>query len=163
MESTNVALVLKQATTGWLLKQGYSSHLELGLVSWGKLRADVLAVNLKSNIVLVEIKSSRQDFLTDSKWEKYIPFCNKMYFCFSSHTYDSLKKSNHITPILSKGVGVLVHDNSTGRVRVKHVAKLKPMILRVKWCLLTRMAWRTGVSKRTNRRVSAKIKGVFTE
>ena len=159
MESTNVAEVLKVATTGWLLKQGYSSHLELGLVSWGKLRADVVAVNLKTHIILVEIKSSRQDFLTDSKWEKYVPFCNKMFFCFTTSVYESLKASNHITPILSKGIGVLIHDNLKGRVRVKHPAISKLMLRRDKLLILTRMAWRNGVSKRTNRRVSAKIKG----
>jgi hypothetical protein len=158
MQSTNVAQVLKVATTGWLLKQGYSSHLELGLVSWGKLRADVLAVNLKATIILVEIKSSRQDYLTDTKWESYIPFCNKMFFCFSAKVYESLKASNHINSITSKGVGVLIHDNIEGRVRVKHSAKQKLMVMKVKTSLLTRMAWRNGISKRTTRRVSARIK-----
>ena len=41
---------LKRASFGYLLKLGYSCHSELGVCSWGKLRADIIAVNLKSEV-----------------------------------------------------------------------------------------------------------------
>ena len=44
-------------------------------------RADVLALGPgKGEIVIVEIKSSRADFLSDGKWREYRPFCDRFYF-----------------------------------------------------------------------------------
>jgi hypothetical protein len=43
-------------------------------------RADLLAVSRKGEIWIVEIKSSRADFLADSKWPDYRLFCDRLFF-----------------------------------------------------------------------------------
>jgi hypothetical protein len=43
-------------------------------------RADVLALDAAGRFTIVEIKSSRVDFLTDRKWRDYLEFCDAFYF-----------------------------------------------------------------------------------
>lgn len=43
-------------------------------------RADLLAVSRKGEIWIVEIKSSRADFLADSKWPEYRLYCDRLFF-----------------------------------------------------------------------------------
>ena len=52
---------------------------EIGVVSGGKLRADVLALAMNGHVVIVEVKSSVADFRTDKKMEGYLPYCNQFY------------------------------------------------------------------------------------
>jgi len=57
---------------------GYSSVTELALLD-GR-RADVVAVNAASDILIVEIKSSVADFRADQKWRDYRAHCDRFYF-----------------------------------------------------------------------------------
>ena len=43
-------------------------------------RADLVALDRAGLIVIVEIKSSRADFLADRKWPDYRAFCDRFYF-----------------------------------------------------------------------------------
>ncbi|MFO1068156.1 MAG: MmcB family DNA repair protein [Geminicoccaceae bacterium] len=43
-------------------------------------RADLVAVGAGGELTLVEIKSSREDFLTDRKWPDYLGFADLFYF-----------------------------------------------------------------------------------
>jgi len=44
------------------------------------LRVDVLCLTYDDDVVIVEIKSCRDDFLKDNKWQKYLNYCNYFYF-----------------------------------------------------------------------------------
>lgn len=44
------------------------------------LRADVLSMNWDDKVVIVEVKSSKEDFKTDSKWKDYLEYCDYFYF-----------------------------------------------------------------------------------
>lgn len=57
---------------------GYAPLLEFPLPN-GR-RADVMAVGPKGELVIVEVKSSLEDFRTDRKWADYGPFCDAFYF-----------------------------------------------------------------------------------
>jgi len=57
---------------------GYAAVSELSLGN-GR-RADILAVNSRARIIIVEIKSGRADFLTDNKWREYVDYCDYFYF-----------------------------------------------------------------------------------
>lgn len=46
-------------------------------------RADILTVGPKGEIAIAEIKSSMEDFRSDTKWHEYIPYCDKYYFAVS--------------------------------------------------------------------------------
>jgi hypothetical protein len=43
-------------------------------------RADLMGVDAKGRIVIVEIKVSRADLLGDAKWPDYLEFCDRFYW-----------------------------------------------------------------------------------
>jgi hypothetical protein len=57
---------------------GYAPLLEVGLPN-GR-RADVMALGPRGEIVICEVKSGPEDYLTDRKWGEYLPFCDHFYF-----------------------------------------------------------------------------------
>ena len=61
-----------------LLNAGFASICELSLAN-GR-RADVIAVNTKGEIWIIEIKSSPADYLSDHKWHEYMAYCDRFYF-----------------------------------------------------------------------------------
>ena len=60
---------------------GYSPLTEFRLAS-GR-RADVFALSQRGEAVIVEIKSSVEDFRADQKWPEYQPWCDRFYFAVS--------------------------------------------------------------------------------
>ena len=44
------------------------------------LRVDVMALGPKGEIWIVECKSSRSDFMSDHKWQNYLPFCDRFFW-----------------------------------------------------------------------------------
>ena len=61
-----------------LLEMGYAPLLEVGLPN-GR-RADLMALGPKGEILIVEVKSSPEDYLTDGKWPEYAPYCDAFFF-----------------------------------------------------------------------------------
>lgn len=49
----------------------------------GGRRADLMGVDAKGRIVIVEIKVSRADLLGDAKWTDYLEFCDRFYWGLS--------------------------------------------------------------------------------
>lgn len=143
--------VLKRAATSYFLHKKASCYTELGLVTWGKKRADFMAVSLKGWVTLGEIKSCVTDYTTDNKWKSYLPYCNKFYFIFTQDTYDKLK-TRLKDDLKGTGVGVLVLSPTTGYLVCKANASNRMMTRKGKMLILSRMAWRGGISKRTSRR-----------
>jgi hypothetical protein len=43
-------------------------------------RADLMGVDAKGQVILVEIKVSRADLLGDAKWPEYLDFCDRFYW-----------------------------------------------------------------------------------
>ena len=77
----------KKLKTGQLLARGIARHLTgLGFVSLEEfppikgLRVDLLALGRKSEIWIIECKSSREDFMSDEKWQKYLPWCDQYFW-----------------------------------------------------------------------------------
>ena len=72
---------------GQLLARGVARHLaSLGwatveeLVPARGLRVDVMALGPKGEIWVVECKSSRADFMSDSKWQGYLEWCDRFFW-----------------------------------------------------------------------------------
>ena len=57
---------------------GYAPLLEVGLPN-GR-RADIMALGPRGQIAVAEVKSGRDDFLTDRKWGDYQPYCDTFFF-----------------------------------------------------------------------------------
>lgn len=49
----------------------------------GGRRADLMGIDAKGHVVIVEIKVSRADLLGDSKWTDYLEFCDRFYWGLS--------------------------------------------------------------------------------
>jgi hypothetical protein len=84
---------------------GYTPLAEVGLPN-GR-RADLMALGPKGEIVIVEVKSSAEDFLCDRKWGEYLPFCDAFYFAVGPEFPKSL---------LPEEPGLIVADGFGGAV-----------------------------------------------
>lgn len=43
-------------------------------------RADLMGINLKGEIIIVEIKCARTDLLGDQKWPEYLDYCDRFFW-----------------------------------------------------------------------------------
>lgn len=152
-----IADALKLATSYYLLDKGYSCHTELGLCRGGTFRGDVVAVNLKGAITVVETKSCVADYSTDIKLKSYLQYCNRLYLAFYQPVYERLKDRLKLD-LKGTGIGVLVLDKDSGRIVAKTGAKSRTVEGRVRRTLVIRMAWRSGTSKRNTKTKTVFIK-----
>ncbi len=75
------AMLVRRGVQRLFLEMGLATLPELPLAS-GR-RADLIAVSRKSEIWIVEIKSSIEDWKADRKWPDYRAFCDRL-FCNAS-------------------------------------------------------------------------------
>jgi hypothetical protein len=105
MTRKEIAQLLKDQVRRYYTEKCYAVNAEVGLNSGGNLRADLLAVNMKGEVVICEIKSCPADFRIDDragKWRKYLEYSNKLYFVVGLKTYEKVKDS------IPKGIGIFV-------------------------------------------------------
>ena len=96
---SETALAIARGTARLLRSLGFSCISELPLPS-GR-RADLVALNERGEIWIVEIKSSVEDLRADHKWEDYRAHCDRLFFAFTKDL------SCEIFP---KGTGLIVAD-----------------------------------------------------
>lgn len=72
------ALRLARGICRALAEHGFGALTEFPLRS-GR-RVDVIGVNDRGDTVIVEIKTSVEDFRADQKWPEYLAFCDSFYF-----------------------------------------------------------------------------------
>lgn len=48
-------------------------------------RADLMGIDAKGHLVIVEIKVSRADLLGDAKWTDYLDYCDRFYWGLAPH------------------------------------------------------------------------------
>jgi len=75
---SQTALAVARGTMRLLHRFGFSAVSELALPS-GR-RADLVALSNASEIWIVEIKSSIEDFRADQKWMDYRAHCDRLFF-----------------------------------------------------------------------------------
>ena len=80
---SETALMVARGVRRFLASLGYSSIAELPLAS-GR-RADLVALSDKGDILIIEIKSSINDFRTDQKWPDYRLHCDRFFFAIPDH------------------------------------------------------------------------------
>lgn len=70
-------------------------------------RADLMGVDAKGRIIIVEIKVSRADLLGDAKWPDYLDYCDRFYWGLAPH----LDRECLETPVFQpERCGVIVAD-----------------------------------------------------
>jgi len=95
-----------QAKIGrWLFSRGYT-RVCFEFVLPDNRRADVIAVNEIGEIVIVEVKVSKNDFKQDKKWGDYIKYCDKFYFA-SDVELDIFARDEYKERIERQGAGFL--------------------------------------------------------
>jgi hypothetical protein len=77
-EDLALRLLLARGVGRALAERGYASLTEVSLAN-GR-RADVIGLGRAGELVIVEVKSSLQDFRSDGKWPEYREFCDRFYF-----------------------------------------------------------------------------------
>ena len=75
---SETALAIARGTARLLRSLGFSCISELPLPS-GR-RADLVALNERGEIWIVEIKSSLEDLRADQKWQDYRMHCDRLFF-----------------------------------------------------------------------------------
>ena len=78
---SETALAIARGTSRLLRSLGFSCISELPLPS-GR-RADLVALNERGEIWIVEIKSSVEDLRADQKWHEYRAHCDRLFFAFT--------------------------------------------------------------------------------
>ena len=78
---SETALAVARGTARMLRTLGFSCISELSLPS-GR-RADLVALNERGDIWIVEIKSSLEDLRADQKWPEYRSHCDRLFFAFT--------------------------------------------------------------------------------
>lgn len=151
-----VANALEQAVIGYMVKKNFACTTQVGLMLWGKYRADVVALNKKSMITIVEIKSCLVDFKADKKFQNYYHYCNKFYFACLDRDYEKIKDK---LASVNKDIGIMVLNTNLedvsmcGKIQVMKNAKQKQLPVETTISILARLAWKNSAySKRTNTR-----------
>lgn len=45
-----------------------------------KLRCDIMAISYDETVTIMELKTCKEDFKHDNKWDKYLDYCDYFYF-----------------------------------------------------------------------------------
>ena len=104
-----------QKTMQFLSLKGYKVLSEFALPN--KKRVDIIAINLKKEIIIVEVKSNKKSITYDKKWKNYLNYCNYFYFACS----DKLKDLN-----FSKNIGVIQNNTKSIKIIKKSYYKKLP-------------------------------------
>ncbi|SPH22276.1 hypothetical protein ASD8599_03019 [Ascidiaceihabitans donghaensis] len=100
---------------GQILARGVSRHLgHLGMASLEEfvptrgLRVDVIALGPKGEIWVIECKSSRVDFQSDSKWQGYLDWCDRFFWAVDG---------DFPTELLPDDTGLIIADGYDAEVQ----------------------------------------------
>ena len=103
-----------QKTMQFLSLKGYKVLSEFALPN--KKRVDIIAINLKRKIIIVEVKSNKKSLKYDKKWKNYVNYCNYFYFACN----DKLKDFN-----FSENIGVI--QNNSNNIKIIRKSKYKKL------------------------------------
>jgi len=103
-------------------------------------RADLMGIDAKGLVIIVEIKVARGDLLGDTKWPDYLDYCDRFYWGVPPGLDRSPLDSDAYQP---QDCGVIVADGYDGEiVRPAPLTKLAPARRKVQVEHLARLAMR---------------------
>lgn len=122
-QGTSLAGAYDGAQPGQLLARGVSRHMRSHdfvcveeLVPTRGLRVDVMALGPKGEVWIIECKSSRADFTSDSKWQGYLEWCDRYFWAVDQ---------DFPTDLLPPETGLIIADGFDAEViRMPEEAKL---------------------------------------
>ncbi|MDE8653807.1 MmcB family DNA repair protein [Novosphingobium album (ex Liu et al. 2023)] len=115
-------------------------------------RADLMGIDAKGGIVIVEIKVSRADLLGDCKWTDYLDYCDRFYWGLAPGLDRACLETEAFLP---ESCGVIVADGYDAEIlRPAPTRRLAPARRKVEVERLARAALRrivTGADPHTVR------------
>ena len=107
-------------------------------------RADLMGIDARGQVIIVEIKVSRADLLGDAKWPEYLGFCDRFYWGLPPELDRSPLDGEAFLP---GHCGVIVADGYDGEIlRPAPTRSLAPARRKVEVERLARAALRRLVS-----------------
>ncbi len=100
-----VTLEVTRGAARLLIGLGFAPLAEVCLPN-GR-RADLMALGPRGEVVIVEVKSSLEDYRVDRKWGEYAPYCERFYFAVAPEF------PRHV---LAQGPGLIVADGFGGAI-----------------------------------------------
>ncbi len=76
-------------------------------------RADLMGIDARGHVVIVEIKVSRADLLGDGKWPDYLDYCDRFYWGLPPELDRSPLETQAFLP---ESCGVIVADGYDGEI-----------------------------------------------
>lgn len=115
-----VAADVARGTSRMLLRHDCVAMAEVPLA--GGRRADLMALNARGEIIIVEIKVSRADLLGDAKWTDYLAHCDRFFWAVpAGFDFSPL----HGPAFLPERAGIIVADRyDAAIVREAHTVPL---------------------------------------
>lgn len=107
-ESMQSALTarIRRGVCRMLGEMGYGTLTEFRLTA--PRRVDVIALADNGEFVIVEIKSSVEDYRGDRKWREYLPYCDRFFFAVpQTFPFD----------VLPRDAGLIVADGYDAAIR----------------------------------------------
>ncbi|MFK7745969.1 MAG: MmcB family DNA repair protein [Roseobacter sp.] len=106
--------ILARGVSRLLVSYGFATVEEL--VPARGLRVDVMGLGAKSELWIVECKSSRADFQSDNKWQGYLDWCDRFFWAVDA---------DFPTELLPQDTGLIIADGYGGEIlRMAPAAKL---------------------------------------
>ena len=103
-DSPPIAAEVARGVTRLLCRQDLFAVCEMPLPN-GR-RADLMAIDGKGGLTIVEIKVAKADLLGDSKWRDYLDYCDRFFWAVPSHLAPILDEERY-SP---REVGLIVAD-----------------------------------------------------
>lgn len=88
----------------------------------GGRRADLMGIDAKGQVIIVEIKVSRADLLGDAKWPDYLEHCDRFYWGLAAHLDRAVMETEMFRP---EACGIIVADGYDAEIL--RPAPLRPM------------------------------------
>ena len=76
-------------------------------------RADLMGIDARGQLVIVEIKVARADLLGDAKWTDYLEYCDRFYWGLASHLDRACMEGAAFLP---ERCGLIVADGYDGEI-----------------------------------------------
>lgn len=106
----------------------------------GGRRADLLAVDAKGQVVIVEIKVARADLLSDGKWPDYCDWCDRFYWALGAGLDASILDTPAYRPDMA---GLIIADRyGAAVVREAAVEPIAPARRKAELLRVARLAMR---------------------
>ena len=103
-------------------------------------RADILAIDTRGQVTIVEIKVARADLHGDAKWPDYLDYCDRFYWALAPELDGSLLDRDDYLPDRS---GVIVADRYDAEiVRAAATTPMAPARRKAELLRISRLAMR---------------------